>query len=118
MRKTFAAHGGFIMNLKERAKSGEMVCGTMIRTVRNSSVVCLAKHAGLDFVMFDCEHGVFTTETLHDMCMTGMALGLECFARVPTGTKDYISRILDCGASGIMTPMTETVEQAKTLVHY
>jgi 2-keto-3-deoxy-L-rhamnonate aldolase RhmA len=90
----------------------------MIRTIRNSSIVCLAKNAGLDFVMFDCEHGAFTTETLHDLCMTALALGLECFARVPVGTKDYISRILDCGASGIMTPMTETTGQAETLVRY
>ncbi|MDR1931556.1 MAG: hypothetical protein LBQ57_01920 [Spirochaetales bacterium] len=106
------------MNVKEKAKSGRMVCGTMIRTIRNPSVVCLAKNAGLDFVMFDCEHGAYTTETLHDLCMTAMALGLECFARVPTGTKDYISRFLDCGVSGIMTPMTETADQAKNLVHY
>jgi 2-keto-3-deoxy-L-rhamnonate aldolase RhmA len=106
------------MNVKEKAKSGRMVCGTMIRTIRNPSVVCLAKNAGLDFVMFDCEHGAYTTETLHDLCMTALALDLECFARVPVGTKDYISRFLDCGISGIMTPMTETAEQAKNLVHY
>ena len=106
------------MNNKEKAKSGQMICGTMIRTVRNPSIVCLAKNAGLDFVMFDCEHGTYTTETIHDMCMTAMALGLECFVRVPAGTKDYISRILDCGTSGIMVPMTETAEQAKNLVLY
>ena len=106
------------MNVKEKAKSGKMVCGTMIRVTRNPAIVCLAKQAGLDFVMFDCEHGVFTTETLHDIMMTAMSLGLEAYARVPTPTKDYISRILDCGASGIMAPMTETVEQAENLVYY
>ena len=106
------------MNVKERAKAGEMVCGTMLRVVRNPSIMCYAKNAGLDFVMFDCEHGFYTTETLHDMAMTAMALGLECFARVPAGTRDYISRFLDCGLSGIMVPMTETVEHAKNLVHF
>jgi 2-keto-3-deoxy-L-rhamnonate aldolase RhmA len=106
------------MNLKERAHAGEMICATMLRTIRNPSVLCLAKNAGLDFVMFDCEHGAFTTETLHDMSMTAQALGLDCFARVPTGTKDYISRFLDCGISGIMVPMTETAEQAENLVRY
>jgi 2-keto-3-deoxy-L-rhamnonate aldolase RhmA len=106
------------MNLKEKAKAGEMICGTMLRAVRNTSIICLAKNAGMDFVMFDCEHGAYTTETLHDMSMTGMALGMDCFARVPVGTKDYISRFLDCGITGIMVPMVETAEQAKNLVYY
>jgi len=106
------------MNLKERAKAGEMVAGTMLRAVRNPSIVCMAKHAGLDFVMFDCEHGCYTTETLHDLCMTGLALDMDCFARVPEGTKDNISRYLDCGITGIMVPMSETAEQAKNLVYY
>jgi 2-keto-3-deoxy-L-rhamnonate aldolase RhmA len=106
------------MNVKEKAKSGQMVCGAMIRAMRNPAIVCIAKAAGLDFVMFDCEHGVFTTETLHDACMTAIPYGLEVFARVPTPTKDYISRFLDCGVSGIMAPMTETVEQARQLVKY
>jgi 2-keto-3-deoxy-L-rhamnonate aldolase RhmA len=61
---------------------------------------------------------VFTTENLHDCAMTALANGLEVFARVPTATKDYISRFLGCGLSGIMAPMTETVEQAKQLVYY
>jgi 2-keto-3-deoxy-L-rhamnonate aldolase RhmA len=106
------------MNVREKAKSGQMAAGTMIRTVRNPAVICIAKAAGLDFVMFDCEHGVFTTETLHDACMTALACGLEAYARVPVATKDYISRYLDCGISGIMAPMTETAEQAKNLVYY
>jgi 2-keto-3-deoxy-L-rhamnonate aldolase RhmA len=106
------------MNVKEKASSGTVVCGTMIRFIRNSAIVCYAKHAGLDFFMCDCEHGAFTTETLHDLYMTAIAYGIEGFARVPVTTKDYISRILDCGASGIMTPMTETVKQAEELVYY
>lgn len=106
------------MNVKQKAKSGIVVCGTMIRFIRNSAIVCFAKHAGLDFFMMDCEHGAFTTETLHDMYMTAAAYGIEGFARVPVPTKDYVSRILDCGASGIMAPLTETVEQARQLVYY
>jgi 2-keto-3-deoxy-L-rhamnonate aldolase RhmA len=90
----------------------------MIRATRNPSIICIAKAAGLDFVMVDCEHGAYTTETLHDLCMSALALGLDCFARVPVGTKDYISRFLDCGISGIMVPMSETGEQAKNLVQY
>jgi 4-hydroxy-2-oxoheptanedioate aldolase len=34
-------------------------------------------------------------------------------ARVPKGNHDYIKRVLDAGAWGIVVPMVDTVEQAK-----
>ena len=90
----------------------------MMRISRNPGVCYLAKHAGLDFIMFDCEHSTFSFEALHDFFITGNALGLGGFLRVPVGTKDYISRALDAAATGVMVPMTETVEQAQDLVKW
>lgn len=106
------------MNLKEKMLSGKKILGTMLRVVRNPGICCFAKHAGLDFVMFDCEHGNYNFETLHDAFITANALGISGFIRVPVGTKDYISRALDAGAGGIMVPMVETVEQAETLSYF
>jgi 4-hydroxy-2-oxoheptanedioate aldolase len=37
-------------------------------------------------------------------------------ARVPKGNHDYIKRTLDAGAWGIVVPMVDTVEQAKTAI--
>ncbi len=107
-----------VVNLKEKAKNGQKIAGTMCRVFRNPTAMLLAKHAGLDFLMFDCEHGAYDIETLHDMFLVGNAIGLPGFVRVPNLSKDYISRYLDAGASGIMVPMIETVEQAQTLVKY
>ena len=106
------------MLLKKKMRSGQKLCGTMLRIVRNPAICYLAKNAGLDFVMPDCEHGNYDFETLHDMFITANALGITCFVRVPQGSKDYISRALDTGAGGVMVPLVETVEQARTLVKY
>ena len=106
------------MLLKEKMQSGSKIAGTMIRVVRNPALMLLAKNAGLDFVMFDCEHSSFDFETLHDAFIMANALGVGGFVRVPVGTKDYISRALDSGAIGIMVPMIENAEQAKELVKY
>jgi len=106
------------LSVKERAMAGERVCGTMIRIVRSPAMASIAKNAGLDFILYDCEHHCFNLETLHDAFITANALGIEAFVRVPVHTKDYISRFIDCGASGIMAPMTETVEQAKQIVYF
>lgn len=106
------------MTVREKLAAGQKIAGTMLRIVRNPAVAYLAKNAGLDFVMYDCEHSNYNMETLHDAFITANALGLAGFVRVPCGTKEYISRVLDNGATGVMVPMIETREQAETLVKY
>ena len=106
------------MNPKEKMRSGKKAVGTMLRLVRNPAICYLARNAGLDYVMLDCEHGNYNFETIHDICITANALGISGFVRVPVGSKDYISRTLDAGAGGVMVPMVETREQAETLVKY
>lgn len=106
------------MTIREKLAAGEKIAGTMLRIVRNPAVTYLARNAELDFVMYDCEHSNYDMETLHDAFITANALGLAGFVRVPNGTKEYISRVLDSGASGVMVPMIETREQAETLVKY
>ena len=106
------------MQLKEKLMNGQKIAGHMLRVIRTPAVMIMAKNAGLDFLMFDCEHGHYNFETLHDIFLAGNAAGIAGFVRVPIGTKDYISRVLDSGATGVMVPMVETAEQAKTLAYY
>ena len=106
------------MNLKEKALSGQKIFGTMIRIQRSPAIAYAAKNSGLDFVMYDCEHSSYTMENLHDLFVTGNALGLESFLRVPELRRSYISRALDLGASGVMVPMLNTGDMAADLVSY
>lgn len=106
------------MNLKERMFAGEKVCGTMLRISNSPAVPILARNAGLDFLMYDCEHGKYSLETLHDLFVASNLAGLPSMVRVPDFEKSYISRALDVGAKGVMVPMTETEEQARILAKY
>ena len=80
------------MMLKEKMKAGQKVYGTMLRVSRNPAICYLAKNASLDYVMFDCEHGNYSYESLHDMFIMGNALGLNGLLRVPQLSRDHISR--------------------------
>ncbi|HSK68666.1 MAG TPA: aldolase/citrate lyase family protein [Candidatus Limnocylindria bacterium] len=106
------------MHIKEKALRGEKVFGTMLRTVRNPAICLLAKQAGLDFVMFDCESPNYNIQTLHDLCLMANAAGLPPLARASMLDKDWISRTLDCGAEGVMAPMVETAGMAAELVKW
>jgi 4-hydroxy-2-oxoheptanedioate aldolase len=99
-------------------KSGKRIVGTMIRMVRNPAIARVAAHAGLDFVMFDMEHGSYTLDSLSDIFAVARAAGLSGFVRVPELTKGYVSRVMDAGAVGVMVPMLESVEQAKAFVDW
>ena len=106
------------MNLREKLLSGQKIVGCMLRVVRNPAMVLIAKHAGLDFIMYDCEHSTYTPTDLHDCFILANSVGIGGFFRASAFGKDNISRIMDAGASGVMTPMTQTVEEAKDLVKW
>ncbi|MDW7657475.1 MAG: aldolase/citrate lyase family protein [Bacillota bacterium] len=106
------------MSIKAKILSGQKVHGTMIRLQRNPAIAMIAREAGLDFLMYDCEHGTYTIENLHDLFVTGNAMGFPSFVRVPQLSKDWVSRVLDAGATGVMVPMTETARQAAEIVKW
>jgi 2-keto-3-deoxy-L-rhamnonate aldolase RhmA len=102
----------------QKLREGKRVVGTMVRMIRNPAVATMAHNAGLDYIMLDLEHGPYTMETVDDIFKVGRALGLGCFVRVPELAKGYVSRALDSGATGVMVPMLESVEQAQLLVRW
>lgn len=99
-------------------KQGSLIRGVMLRLVNEPGVVAIARNAGLDFLMLDMEHGAFTFHDLSNMCGAAQATGFTLLVRVPELTRGNVSRALDCGASGVMVPMLETVEQARQLVQW
>jgi 2-keto-3-deoxy-L-rhamnonate aldolase RhmA len=102
----------------QKLREGKRAVGTMVRLTRNPAVATMAHNAGLDYIMLDLEHGPYTMETVDDIFKVGRPLGLGCFVRVPELAKGYVSRSLDSGATGVMVPMLESVEQAQLLVRW
>ncbi len=99
----------------EKLRAGKPVFGTMIRLIRSPAIAPMARHAGMDLIMLDMEHGPYTFETLSDTALAAKALGLGIMVRVPELARSYVSRALDCGVDGVMVPMIETAEQAQLL---
>jgi 2-keto-3-deoxy-L-rhamnonate aldolase RhmA len=66
--------------------------------------------------MLDLEHGPYSPETVEDAFKTGRASVWGASSGCRRLAKGYVSCCLDAGATGIMVPMLESVEQAKHLV--
>ena len=102
----------------QKLRENQRIVGTMVRMVRNPAVAQIAKAAGLDFIMFDMEHGPYSIETVSDIAKVARASGIGIFARVPELAKGYVSRLMDAGVQGIMVPMVSNPEEAQKLVDW
>ncbi len=66
--------------------------------------------------MLDMEHGSYTFSQVAEVCQVARAVEIGSFARVPDLRKGYVSRALYCGATSVMVPSVESIEQVQSLV--
>ena len=55
-------------------------------------------------------------DTTGQICMAALAAGITPFVRVPANTPDYVSRVLDGGALGIIAPHVGSAQEARAVV--
>src|SRR3979411_38053 len=91
-------------NVKEKLARGEVVASMIVRLVRQIEIAQIAKTAGFDSLYVDMEHCRASFETPRAICIAALAAGIAPFVRVPANTPEYISRVLDGGALGVIAP--------------
>jgi 2-keto-3-deoxy-L-rhamnonate aldolase RhmA len=90
---------------------GRPTFGTWVKLPSLETLEMLA-HAEFDFVVIDLEHSPLTLETAYGHILVAQSLGMTAFVRVPDRSGNYIQRILDSGANGILVPQVTSLEQA------
>src|SRR5262245_45602032 len=103
-------------NVKEKLARDEVVASMTVRLVRGIEIARIAATAGFDSLYVDVEHSSFSLETTGQICMAALHAGIAPFVRVPANTPDYISRVLDGGALGVIAPHIGSVEEARAVV--
>lgn len=105
------------MNAKELKKAlgeGRRVYGTMISSPAPRWVEYL-RSVSLDFVFIDTEHIPLDRSQVSWMCQAFSAAGIAPIVRIPSPSPYEACMSLDAGASGIVAPYLETVEQVQAL---
>jgi 2-dehydro-3-deoxyglucarate aldolase/4-hydroxy-2-oxoheptanedioate aldolase len=101
--------------VKAKLAAGQVPLGTMVFEFNTPGIARIIAEAGADFLMFDMEHTGWSVETIRTLLATARAATLVPLVRVPTTEYDFIARVLDAGALGIMVPMVESAEQARVI---
>ena len=99
----------------QKIKRHKMTYGIMNFEFFSSGINEILSNSGLEFVIYDQEHGNISYEQLKTLSLYKSMLSIT---RVPALKYHLIAKSLDAGINGIMCPKIETREQAEKLVEY
>jgi 2-dehydro-3-deoxyglucarate aldolase/4-hydroxy-2-oxoheptanedioate aldolase len=102
--------------IKKSVMAGETVAGAMAFEFFSPGMSSILANAGCRFVLYDMEHTGLGFETLKWLFASCRGLPIEPMVRVPRGEYTWLARALDLGARGVMIPMVESQEQARSVV--
>jgi 4-hydroxy-2-oxoheptanedioate aldolase len=102
--------------VKEKLARGELVASMTVRLVPGVEIVRIAKSAGFDSLYIDLEHSSFSIHTASQISIMALEAGIPAFVRVPANTPEYISRVLDGGALGVIAPGVSSAAEARAVV--
>ena len=104
--------------LKQKLRNNEAVVGTMITTFDNPELAKILKVCGFDFFVVDCEHGHFDYSAVGNICLVAREAGIPAVVRIPEVRREIVLKYMEMGATGLLLPNCDTVEQATALVEY
>src|SRR3954471_6140677 len=102
--------------VKEKLARGELVASMTVRLVSGIEIVPIAKSAGFDSLYIDLEHSSLTLQAASQISIMALEAGIPALVRVPANTPEYISRVLDGGALGVIAPGVRSAEEAHAVV--
>ena len=98
--------------IRQVAAAGGPIIGSWLAIGNGVSAELLGR-AGLDFVALDGQHGGIDWHNIADTLRAVELGGTQTLIRVPWCTADYVMRVLDLGAGGVIVPMVSTPEDAR-----
>jgi 2-keto-3-deoxy-L-rhamnonate aldolase RhmA len=103
-------------HLRKRLREGDVIFGQMVLELFASGIGPMLAASGMDFVLYDMEHGRCDITLLAEMVASCRGSDIVPMARVPDSGFRPLSRVLDIGARGVMVPRVETRSQAEDIV--
>jgi len=101
--------------VKEKLRQGKPSFGTWL-SLGNLHASRVLARSGFEWLTLDIEHSAFDWSQAAMIFAAVADGGCVPLARVPEGDHYCIKRVLDAGAWGIVVPMVDTLEQAKTAI--
>ena len=103
---------------KEQILNGDLSLGVGLRQSRTSDIGKIMATCGYDWLFIDMEHNSMSVDIASQISMAAQDAGITPIVRVPDFAHHHATRVLDCGAMGIVFPHVDDAKTAKKLVSY
>src|SRR6201996_1108661 len=101
---------------KQKLARNEVVLCFGVNQTRTANIAMMAASCGFDALYIDLEHNPTSLETAAGICVAALGLGITPIARVSSHDPHDSTRILDCGAQGVMVPHINSAAEAQAIV--
>jgi 2-keto-3-deoxy-L-rhamnonate aldolase RhmA len=101
--------------MKEKLARGEVVASMTVRLSRSIEIAQIAATAGFDSLYVDLEHNTLSIDACCQICIAAQQVGITSLVRVPANAPEYIGRVLDGGAMGVIAPHVRSAAEARAL---
>ena len=109
----------FMKNIaKEKILNNELCLGVGLRQSRTVDIGKIMATSGYDWLFIDMEHNSMDIDIASQISVAAQDAGITPIVRVPDFAHHHATRVLDCGAMGVVFPHVENADIAKKLVSY
>src|SRR5471030_316015 len=105
-----------VNHTKRKLAANELVLAMAVNQMRTPNVAMIAAACGFDAIYIDLEHNPTSLETAASICVAALGIGITPIARVTSHDPHDATRILDCGALGVMVPHVQNAKEARDVV--
>lgn len=99
----------------DKLRNGQATVGTWLTLCSPAAAESMA-HIGWDWLVVDAEHSPVGFETMVNCFRAAQLGGAVPMARVPWNDTIWIQRTLDAGALGLVVPMVNSADDARSVV--
>ena len=103
---------------KEKILNHELCLGVGLRQSRTVDIGKIMATSGYDWLFIDMEHNSMDIDIASQISVAAQDAGITPIVRVPDFAHHHATRVLDCGAMGVVFPHVENASIAKKLVSY
>jgi 2-keto-3-deoxy-L-rhamnonate aldolase RhmA len=101
---------------RQKLANNKLVLCLGVNQMRTPNIAMIAAACGFDAIYIDLEHNPTSLETASAICVAALGLGVTPIARVTSHDPHDATRILDCGAQGVMVPHIQNAAEARGVV--
>ncbi len=108
--------GAILRNaMKEKLARNEVVASMTVRFARSIEIAQIARTTGFDTLYVDLEHNTLSIDICCQICIFAQQIGITPLVRVPANTPEYVCRVLDGGAMGVIAPHVRSAAEARAM---